>query len=115
MHLRANTLTRTLNRAKIMGKKKSRPEESLLKISAHPASKIPIVDTHTHLLSTFVLYREKYPDGKFQTVGDFVRGLYGEVESIVDVWCEAPVRKEWRELADSVDWGDMSYRFVIGA
>lgn len=45
------------------------------------------------------------------------------VEAIVDVWCEAPVRKtQWREIADSAltpeqrenDWGGIEYLFVMG-
>ena len=44
------------------------------------------------------------------------------VEAIVDVWCEAPVLKQWKELADSAltqeqrekDWGGIEYWFVMG-
>lgn len=88
-------------------------------------SRTPIVDTHTHLLSTFSSYRSKYPGGKFETVFDFVRGVYEgrEVEAIVDVYCEAPVQKAWRELADSAlvpadraeKWAGIEYWFVMGA
>ncbi|KAJ7705597.1 Metallo-dependent hydrolase [Mycena rosella] len=90
--------------------------------SVSPAS--PIVDTHTHLASTFELYRHKYPAGDYTTVFDFVRGLYvpAGVQDIVDVWCEAPVRPLWREFADSAVteegrrdlWGGMGYWFVMG-
>jgi hypothetical protein len=92
----------------------------------HPAvsSASPIVDTHTHLASTFELYRHKYPAGEYTTVYDFVRGLYvpAGVQEIVDVWCEAPVRPLWREFADSAVteearrdlWGGMGYWFVMG-
>ena len=40
------------------------------------------------------------------------------VESIVDVWCEAPVNKQWKEFADSAlnleGWGGLKYWFVMG-
>ncbi|KAJ7843124.1 hypothetical protein B0H14DRAFT_3086592 [Mycena olivaceomarginata] len=98
--------------------------ESLFRIT-HPASPVaPIVDTHTHLASTFEAYRHKYPAGDYTTVYDFVRGLYvpAGVTEIVDVWCEAPVRPLWREFADSAVteeqrrdlWGGMGYWFVMG-
>lgn len=44
------------------------------------------------------------------------------VDAIVDVWCEAPVTKLWKEFADSAvseedrkeKWGGIEYWFVIG-
>ncbi|KAH9892897.1 hypothetical protein C8Q73DRAFT_791883 [Cubamyces lactineus] len=112
-----------------MGKKKSNtpPEEHLL-LPPHPARPdaraTPIVDTHTHLLSTFSFYRSKYKQGKCETVYDFVREMYKDrsVEAIVDVYCEAPVQAQWRELADSAlseedrktRWGGLEYWFVMG-
>ena len=44
------------------------------------------------------------------------------VQSIVDVWCEAPVLSTWKELADSAiseedrkeKWGGLDYWFVMG-
>lgn len=101
----------------------------LPKHSAASSSSSPIVDTHTHVLSTFATYKSKFPSGKYETVFDFAKGLYGNIQdgrhavrSIVDVWCEAPVRKEWKELADSAlteelraqNWLGMDYYFVIG-
>jgi len=129
-----------------MGKKNRAIPEEAFKLPAHPffappgvagevataspASRPGIVDTHTHLLSTFAAYRQKYLDGKYITVHEFVRGLYldgvpegqPKVTDIVDVWCEAPVTAQWRELADSAlteeqrknDWGGINYWFVIG-
>lgn len=118
-----------------MGKKKSNiPDEDHLIFPPHPSrvspqnSLTPILDTHTHLLSTFSTYRHKYPESKFSDVYEFVRGIYlnekgeSEVEAIVDVWCEAPIRKEWKEMADSAMdeegrrnlWGGIRYCFVIG-
>jgi TatD DNase family protein len=116
--------------------KKKRPaaNEDDLHLPKHPSASptsSAIVDTHTHLLSTFAAYRGKFPSGKYETVFDFAKGLYkgGEsesqrhgVQSIVDVWCEAPVRKEWKELADSAiteeqraqNWLGMEYHFVMG-
>jgi hypothetical protein len=84
------------------------------------AAGAPIVDTHTHLLSTFSAYRAKYPSGPYETIYDFVAKMYEgrDVEAIVDVWCEAPVLKEWKELAeaalDEQKWGKTQYYFVMG-
>jgi len=45
------------------------------------------------------------------------------VTAVVDVWCEAPVQKIWKEIADSAlaeeedrngRWGDLEYWFVMG-
>ncbi|KAA1478797.1 hypothetical protein DENSPDRAFT_845921 [Dentipellis sp. KUC8613] len=110
-----------------MGKNKksqSHNEDNLL-LPAHPSgTQIPIVDTHTHLVSTYAAYRGKFKDARHATVYDFVRGVYAghRVEAIVDVWCEAPVQKVWKEIADSalteegrVDkWGGIEYWFVMG-
>ncbi|EKM61802.1 uncharacterized protein PHACADRAFT_248680 [Phanerochaete carnosa HHB-10118-sp] len=115
-----------------MGKKKNTtPGEEHLLLPVHPsrterpeAEHEPTVDTHTHLLSTFSAYQATYKPGNHQTIWEFVRGMYRgrRVEAIVDVWCEAPVVKQWKELADSAlaierrekDWGGMEYWFVIG-
>ncbi|KAI0058157.1 Metallo-dependent hydrolase [Artomyces pyxidatus] len=107
-----------------MGKKKGPGEESLILPSHASGTQTPIVDTHTHLVSTFAAYRQKYKDGKHETIFDFVRSTYAghKVEAIVDVWCEAPVQKVWREIADSAlttegrekDWGGIEYWFVMG-
>ncbi|KAF9257352.1 Metallo-dependent hydrolase [Marasmius fiardii PR-910] len=114
-----------------MGKKKNRKSisEDKLLLPAHPTTSTTttpttIIDTHTHLASTYESYRSKYPSGKYETVYDFVKGVYQDknVEGIVDVWCEAPVREIWREFADSAldegdrrtKWGGMEYWFVMG-
>ncbi|KAF8835224.1 Metallo-dependent hydrolase [Paxillus ammoniavirescens] len=109
-----------------MGKNKKShlPNEKYLSLPAHAEAAIPIVDTHTHLLSTFSSYRSKYTSGKYDTVWDFVRGIYAgrNVKAIVDVWCEAPVQSAWKELADSAitpedraeKWGGIEYWFVMG-
>lgn len=112
------------SRYRAMGKKKSTtPAEDHLILPAH-ASTASIVDTHTHLASTFELYRERYKDGRYLDVFDFLRAMYKDrnVEAIVDVWCEAPVRKMWKEFADSAltpenratTWGGVDYWFVMG-
>ncbi|PCH39015.1 hypothetical protein WOLCODRAFT_141046 [Wolfiporia cocos MD-104 SS10] len=110
-------------------KKSSVPGEEHLHLPVHAAlasseTRPPIVDTHTHLVSTFSAYRGKYKQGKYETIYDFVRGLYRDrnVEAIVDVWCEAPVQRSWRELADSAlseegrrdKWCGVQYWFVMG-
>jgi hypothetical protein len=101
-------------------KKQSIPDEAHLLLPAY-AINASIVDTHTHLVSTFAQYQSKYKGGKYETIYDFVRGLYHgrKVESIVDVWCEAPVQTVWRELADSAlkkdeRWSGIEYWFVMG-
>lgn len=107
-------------------KQSSIPSEELLRIPLHSClvadNATPIVDTHTHLVSTHAAYKSKYKFGKFQTLYEFVSSLYKDrkVESIVDVWCEAPVDKGWREIADSAerkssDWGGLEYWFVMGS
>ncbi|KZT65509.1 Metallo-dependent hydrolase [Daedalea quercina L-15889] len=110
-------------------KKSSVPDEQHLHLprlsSLPPDVSVPIVDTHTHLHSTFSTYRSKYPSGQYATIFDFVRGVYTgrDVDAIIDVWCEAPVLKaQWRELADSAlseedrrrDWAGTEYWFVMG-
>ncbi|GJJ13602.1 hypothetical protein Clacol_007858 [Clathrus columnatus] len=86
----------------------------------------PIIDTHTHLLSTFQKFRQSYPNSAIDDIFSFVRWLYKpsnpKVEAIVDVWCEAPVISLWRELADSAlseddrqqKWDGIDYWFVMG-
>ncbi|TDL18207.1 hydrolase [Rickenella mellea] len=101
------------------------PPEQFLRLPEYSnGTPSPIVDTHSHLLSTFASYRSLYPDGQYEDVFDFMRGMYDGkgVESMVDVWCEAPVQKEWKELADSAlseelrkeKWNGIEYWFVMG-
>ena len=100
------------------------PDESQLFLENAETSNEPIVDTHTHLLSTISAYRSKYTDGKYGSVFDFVRGVYQgkNIEAMVDVYCEAPVQAQWRELADTAltpesrkeKWGGIDYWFVMG-
>lgn len=116
---------------KMAKKKNTTPGEEHLLLPTHPArverpetEHEPTVDTHTHLLSTFTAYQGTYKPGKHQTIWEFVRNMYHgrRVEAIVDVWCEAPVRKEWKEIANSAlsqeqrekDWGGIEYWFVMG-
>jgi len=99
------------------------PSEAHLFLPAHAAA-TSIIDTHTHLVSTFAAYKSKYPVGRYDTIFDFVRNLYRgkNVEAIVDVWCEAPVQRVWKEIADMAlsedirmqDWGGLQYYFVMG-
>ncbi|OJA11828.1 hypothetical protein AZE42_11403 [Rhizopogon vesiculosus] len=115
-----------------MGKnnKKSRntiPPETYLRLPPLADASLaaqPIIDTHTHLVSTFSTYRSKYKNGTLYDIHDFVREMYHDrnVRAIVDVWCEAPVLQAWRELADSAltaedragKWGGIDYWFVMG-
>jgi TatD DNase family protein len=109
-----------------MGKNnKKGPSEDCLILPDHPGhSTAPIVDTHTHLVSTFAAYKQKYKEGKYEDIYDFVNGLYRgkNVAALVDVWCEAPVQKVWKEIADSAitvqdrkdKWHGLEYWFVMG-
>jgi TatD DNase family protein len=112
--------------------KKPLHESNLIIAPATFPSTLPIVDTHTHLASTYGAYKRKFPNGRFGSIHEFVKGVYGvregggaqstAVEAIVDVWCEAPPERLWRELADSAlseegrarAWGGMGYYFVMG-
>ncbi|RDB15951.1 putative deoxyribonuclease TATDN2 [Hypsizygus marmoreus] len=107
-----------------MGKKKSNtPAEENL-ILPTPPSTSAIVDTHTHVASTFAMYRTRYKEGKYTDVFEFLRTMYEgrNVETILDVWCEAPVQKLWKEFADSATsaedrankWAGVNYWFVMG-
>jgi TatD DNase family protein len=101
-------------------------EESHLLLPRHVTTggSTPIVDTHTHVALTYETYRRKYPNAQFEDLFSFVRGMYEgrNVGAVVDVWCEAPVRKTWKELADSAltpdgiaeKWGGVEYWFVMG-
>jgi TatD DNase family protein len=115
-----------------MGKNNKRPPsstapESHLLLPNHITtnSRTPIIDTHTHIHLTYAAYLRAYPTNpKFQDLYAFVRGMYEgrNVEAVVDVWCEAPVCKVWKELADSAltaegrmeKWGGVEYWFVMG-
>ncbi|KAF8749135.1 TatD related DNase [Rhizoctonia solani] len=119
-----------------MGKKSKAPKlpETCLDVPQVGSLAVtPIYDTHTHLHSTFEAYRKEYPEGRYTTIPEFVKGYYTRateqsesihipVKSLVDVWCEAPILKQWRTLADSAltpesraeKWGDIEYHFVMG-
>ncbi|KAF8435447.1 hypothetical protein L210DRAFT_856916 [Boletus edulis BED1] len=111
-----------------MGKNKNKksnvPDKSHLLLPNPIAATTPIIDTHTHLLTTFSAYKSKYSTGKYDTIWDFVQGVYYQrnVKAIVDVWCEAPVQPAWKEVADSAvsaqdraeKWGGIEYWFVMG-
>ncbi|KAF8575864.1 Metallo-dependent hydrolase [Ramaria rubella] len=116
------------------GKKTSIPHEQHLRLPSHPRfldHAIPIVDTHTHLLSTYDMYIKHYPAQSDGGIFAFVREMYGDArgaswkhltEAIVDVWCEGPVTKLWKDIADSAlseidrkeKWNGIEYWFVMG-
>jgi len=121
-----SSYTRKYNPTKMGKNNRKGPSEDCLILPNHPRhTTAPIVDTHTHLVSTFTAYRQKYKGGKYETIYDLVRGLYRgkKVAALVDVWCEAPVQWAWKEIADSAitaedrkdKWGDLEYWFVMGA
>ncbi|KAF8994504.1 hypothetical protein BDQ17DRAFT_1392418 [Cyathus striatus] len=90
-------------------------ESQIVPSPTDPPTTHGIIDTHTHLASTFNFYQTRYKTGKHTDVYDFIRGMYEgrDVKAIVDVWCEAPVQKLWREFADSAGekekWGGVEY------
>lgn len=117
--------------------------EAVLSLPAHAsalatASPVSIVDTHTHLASTYSWYRSKYKDTQLETIWDFVRAMClppaedadatknrtrrHTVRSMVDVWCEPATWIDWREIADSAveghekkpAWGTCEYWFAMG-
>ncbi|PPQ74819.1 hypothetical protein CVT26_005453 [Gymnopilus dilepis] len=104
---------------KMVKKKSTTPPESSLLLPTPPSS-LPTVDTHTHVASTYEFYRGRYKEGKYTDVYEFVKEMYKgrNVEAVVDVWCEAPVRPLWKEFADAAmqkeKWGGMEYWFVLG-
>ncbi|KAF9471991.1 hypothetical protein BDN70DRAFT_887489 [Pholiota conissans] len=100
-------------------KKSSTPGEENLLLPTPPSS-LPIVDTHTHVASTYEHYRGRYKEGKYLDAFSFVKAMYEgrNVASVVDVWCEAPVHKQWKQFADAAQdnekWGGLEYFFVMG-
>jgi len=107
------------SKAQMAKKKSSTPAEENLLLPTPPSS-LPIVDTHTHVAATFEYYRGRYKEGRYLDVYEFVKAMYANrnVEAVVDVWCEAPVRKQWKDFADSAldreKWGGLEYWFVMG-
>ncbi|GAA6010253.1 hypothetical protein JCM11491_005412 [Sporobolomyces phaffii] len=108
---------------------KSTPPEDRLVLPRHAALQrdgaqhVEVIDTHTHVYSTFKAYRDKYPEGQHKTVRDFVQATLlspdtKRVHKIVDVWCEAEnpfVRPEWNETVQSLsDLDGLDYHYVIG-
>ncbi|CAD6572923.1 MAG: hypothetical protein CYPHOPRED_004970 [Cyphobasidiales sp. Tagirdzhanova-0007] len=113
-----------------MGKSKKKPAtpESALLVPLHPAlkassSRIPVVDTHCHMLSTLSFFRAKYPESDKSSVQDFVRAYFSQsssthIEGLVDVYCEPPF-SGWKDLADSAlhdaeAWSGVKYNYVMG-
>ncbi|KAF7377485.1 hypothetical protein MSAN_00170500 [Mycena sanguinolenta] len=68
-----------------------------------------IVDTYTHIASTFEAYRAKYPSVRYTTSSGGLYAPAGVGGGEHDVWCEAPVRPIWCEFAGAqerkVGWG----------
>jgi len=99
-------------------------EENLILPEHSTTNSVSVVDTHTHLFATYSFYKSKYKQGKHQDAQSFARAMYEgkNVEAIVDVYCEAPVVKGWKGLADSAlteeerneKWGGLEYWFVMG-
>ncbi|KAF7330637.1 Phosphoenolpyruvate/pyruvate domain-containing protein [Mycena sanguinolenta] len=98
-------------------KKSAPPPESLFHI-LHPASSSSraIVDTHTHLASTFEAYRAKYPAGQYETVYDFVQGLgrSGGGGRVREDDLEGICRRCACRRGESSAVGGVSYWFVMG-
>ncbi|GAA5884680.1 hypothetical protein JCM6882_005347 [Rhodosporidiobolus microsporus] len=103
------------------------PHESVLVLPPHAELKglpegeqVELVDTHTHVLSTFLAYKDKYPEGEHQTIQSFVSATLPTMSAVVDVWCEAPMTASWREVVDSLsdlkkeNPKALDYHFVVG-
>ncbi|KDR73174.1 hypothetical protein GALMADRAFT_142314 [Galerina marginata CBS 339.88] len=101
-------------------KKSPTPSQEHHLLLPTPPSALPTVDTHTHLAPTFEYYRASYPEGRHLDVYGFVKAMYEgrNVDAIVDVWCDAPVKKLWKEYADAAmdkeRWGGLEYWFALG-
>ncbi|BGP01323.1 Hydrolase [Rhodotorula toruloides ATCC 204091] len=103
------------------------PHEDVLVLPIHNDLKeledrdLLLVDTHTHVLSTWLAYKEKYPAGKHESIRAFVESTLqadssNRISKVVDVWCEAPPVANWREVVEDLSALDnLNYRFVIGA
>ena len=88
-----------------------RPKCTFVHSDAHSLSHLPkfilslstCLCTHTHLLSTFEEYHEKYPEGAHDTIYKLTCAVTTgwNVNVMIDVYCKAPVWKVWKELADS--------------
>jgi len=104
--------------------------------SKYPAPKLPTVYDFVRAVYTVPNPPPILPDGTFGTPTHFERHAQlhlrvpdqkdgfrrHRIDAIIDVWCEAPVRKEWKELADSAlttedrrqNWNGLDYFFVLG-
>ncbi|GAA5823245.1 hypothetical protein JCM3770_000095 [Rhodotorula araucariae] len=102
------------------------PHEDVLVLPIHDDIKerladVELVDTHTHVHSTFRAYKEKYPDGKHTAIRDFVAATLQADEShklaaCVDVYCEGADMAHWAATVSALsDVPGLSYHFVAGA
>ncbi|GAA5855491.1 hypothetical protein JCM8547_007858 [Rhodosporidiobolus lusitaniae] len=105
------------------------PPEATLVLPRHAelrglaeGEQVELVDTHTHVLSTFHAYQEKYPEGQHvESIQSFVKATLPHMHSVVDVWCEAPMRVNWKEVVGQLselkkeDPNGLNYYFVVGA
>ncbi|KAK4058279.1 hypothetical protein OIO90_000436 [Microbotryomycetes sp. JL221] len=112
-------------------KSKGTPDEACLVLPRHKdlehdstTSYPDLIDTHTHVLSTYETYLSKYPQGKHTQLANFVNNLLidngdqaHKLSKVVDVWCEAPLRTEWRDTVNQLESiGPQGfYNFVVGS
>jgi TatD DNase family protein len=47
-----------------------------MKLNSIDVAPVSIIDTHTHLLATFEVYKRNFPEGEYNTYHDFVKGFY---------------------------------------
>jgi len=108
-----------------MPKKKSSAASEEALLVPTPPTTAKIVDTHAHLVHTFEAYQAKYKDGQHKDIYSFMRAMFEgrNVEAIVDVWCDAPIKRDlYKKLADSALspesreslWGGVEYWFAMG-
>lgn len=111
-----------------MGRKRPPvPLERCLVLPVHPALQLPdnlshlVVDTHTHIVTSFSTYRTAYssPLAQLDSIEEFVRKLVLEqsVSAVVDVFCEAPMIHDWQSVVASLGAlkaEGFRYSFVAG-
>ncbi|CAG8676105.1 254_t:CDS:10, partial [Acaulospora colombiana] len=118
--LPANLQVRSVATKKYMGKKKKAapiPEE-VLHLPAHDGS----LDRRYPYASALDVRTISPQEAADNSENQDTRLCKHSVDTLIDVWCEAPVDKRWRDVADSARdeeqrkslWGGIDYWFVMG-
>ncbi|GJN87440.1 hypothetical protein Rhopal_000389-T1 [Rhodotorula paludigena] len=104
---------------------KRTPHEHVLVLPVHHQLEgidtVEVVDTHTHVHSTFQAYKEKYPERTHATIRDYVQATLRsqsaqQVAAVVDVYCEGSDMVHFPDTVAALsDLDGLSYHFVAGA